>query len=147
MQILMKRDAELRLILERDEHLNDVKFENIQQINGSLEKVKFFIDSPPTQIQENNTTTIKRNYSMGRKDNDMDNNKGMINSNIDIRRSNSEINPKMSINMNKINQEEDMKISQDNINHQNMDDEQDLNIQGNEAEIDQENEHDNEQEN
>ncbi len=43
-QMLLGRDADMRNILERDNHLQDVRFGNDQAVNGSLEKTRQYLD-------------------------------------------------------------------------------------------------------
>ena len=99
-QLLLGRDQELRNILERDGHLQDVRFENDQIVNNSLDKIKSFIEpGPMQQIEDRKSTTIKRTYSIDRNDNRNGNENGeeqpIINSNINMNLSRSEINQEM----------------------------------------------------
>ena len=40
----MGRDDQIRNILDRDNHLQDVRYQNHQLINDSLEKIKIFMN-------------------------------------------------------------------------------------------------------
>ena len=66
-QTLIGRDTELRKILERDDHLSDIRFENEQVVRNSNEKLSQIIDDPI--MDSNMTTSISRNYSMNNTDN------------------------------------------------------------------------------
>ena len=43
-KMLLGRDSDMRNILSRDNHLQDVRFGNDQAVNGSLEKTKQYLD-------------------------------------------------------------------------------------------------------
>ena len=166
-QLLLGRDQELRNILERDGHLQDVRYENDQLINSSLESIKSSMGPGPMpqQVEERKSTTIKRTYSIDRNDNRNGNDNGeekpIINSNINMSLSRSGINQEMggsgmnqgmssNINMsgsginsgmggnNNINQD-NLKISQDNYEEQDQGEEM-VNVDDNEMENENENE-------
>ena len=69
-QCLIGRDEQVRNILERDAHLQDVRYENHQLINDSLEKIKIFMNgdvnnsqnvpSNPKMTQLSQSSRIKR---------------------------------------------------------------------------------------
>ena len=165
-QLLLGRDQELRNILERDGHLQDIRYENDQLINNSLEKIKSSI-APGSiqQVDDRKSSTIKRTYSIERSDNRNGNENGeekpIINSNINMSLSRSGINQEMggsgmnqgmssNVNMrgsginsgmggnNNINQE-NLKISQENYEEQDQGEEM-LNVDDNEMENENENE-------
>lgn len=99
-QLLLGRDQELRNILERDGHLQDIRYENDQLVNNSLDKIKSFVDpgSMQQQLDERKSTTIKKTYSIERNNNrnGNENENGeeqpIINSNINMNISRSGIN-------------------------------------------------------
>ena len=165
-QLLLGRDQELRNILERDGHLQDIRYENDQLINNSLEKIKSSIAPGSTQqVDDRKSSTIKRTYSIERNDNRNGNENGeekpIINSNINMSLSRSGINQEMggsgmnqgmssNVNMsgsginsgmggnNNINQE-NLKISQENYEEQDQGEEM-VNVDDNEMENENENE-------
>ena len=143
--LLIGRDNELKGILERDIHLQDVKLENGQIINNSQEKLKQYLD-PAQPIEESkNNIIVKRTYSIGRNDNRNGNEKsGLINSNMNMNLGESGINQGMSGTsiINNINQK-DIRISQENMEEQDQGEgeEEMVNMDENEQENEQENEH------
>ena len=107
-QGLIGRDTEARSILERGNHLREVKFENDHLVSASTEKVKSVInDVCQIPLESNMKINIKRSYSIESRENG-DNGRNMINSNnimnsdnnnsIDVinELDNREINPSMS---------------------------------------------------
>ena len=75
-QYLLGRDKEVKDILERDNHLKDLKYENQNFVSNSNAKIREIVNnqiSPPvmekkvTNITSNTTTTIKRTYSIDSK--------------------------------------------------------------------------------
>ena len=75
-QYLLGRDKEVKDILERDNHLKDLKYENQNFVSNSNAKIREIVNnqiSPPvmekkvTNIMSNTTTTIKRTYSIDSK--------------------------------------------------------------------------------
>jgi hypothetical protein len=169
---LIERDDEVKNILERDIHLQDVQCENNSLINNSLEKVNPYLDSGSILIPSSQgKTVIKRTYSIDRNDNrnnnignDHENNN--INNNVSQNRINSGIDPNingsginnslsgmnnhLSGSMNIHNEESDMKMPyQDNTNEQEQEqggEEEMVNMDENEQENEQDNEAENEHE-
>ena len=72
-QMLMNRDADSRNILERDNHLKDVRLENDRIVNNSHDKVQDIIDGP-------RRTSIKRTYSADKNENKNGKDPGIISS-------------------------------------------------------------------
>ena len=163
-QLLMGRDNELRNILNRDGHLQDVRYENHQIINDSLEKVKMYINSdinnnniPPSnpqmsqisqsRVQRSTTYGMDSNRNLNRSQNgeqpgiisNMNNNYNNIsNSNINMSGTGRRINPGLSSNMNN-NEEHEQEQGQG-------DEEEMINMGENEPQIEQENQNEEEYE-
>ena len=155
-QLLLGRDQELNNILERDGHLHDVRYENEQIINNSLQTIKPLMDQASMQPnEERKTTNIKRTYSFERNENRNGNENGdsqsrIINSNINnnsnmnsgignnINMSGSSINKGMISN---IKQDNNLQISQENMEEQDQGEgEEEMLMDENEQENEQENE-------
>ena len=107
-QGLIGRDTELRSILERGNHLRDVKYENDHLVSASTDKVKVVINDVNQFPLENEIKiSVKRSYSIDNNENG-DNGRNMISSNNMINSNNNksidvfndidnrEINPSMS---------------------------------------------------
>ena len=107
-QSLIGRDTELRSLLERGNHLRDVKYENDNLVSASTDKVKAVInDINQIPLENEIKISVKRSYSIDNKENG-DNGRNIINSNniissdnnnsIDVINDmdNREINPSMS---------------------------------------------------
>lgn len=101
-QGLIGRDTELRSLLERGNHLRDVKYENDHLVSASTDKVKAVINDVCQFPMENEIKiSVKRSYSIDNKENG-DNGRNMIssdnNNSIDLYNDmdNREINPSMS---------------------------------------------------
>ena len=63
-QFLITRDGELKTILERDNHLKEIQYENEQFIKNSIDKIKLGAPNVVSQNLERKSTTIKRTYSI-----------------------------------------------------------------------------------
>ena len=119
-QTLIGRDSELKVILERDNHLSDIRFENDQLVKNSTEKIAQVMNAEPILDNSMVIPTRKRTYSFNSNENgnsgrnSIDN---IINSPNNYDRSNNmdngEINPTMS---GIINQGNDLQISQELYN-------------------------------
>ena len=114
-QGLIGRDTELRSLLERGNHLRDVKYENDNLVSASTDKVQAVLNDVNQFPLENEIKiTVKRNYSIDNKENG-DNGSNMIindnNNSIDAINDmdNREINPSMS---GIVNQRNNVNISQ-----------------------------------
>ena len=83
-QSLLCRDSDARNILERDNHLQDVRFENDQIVKGSVDKIQQIYDGPPINERR---TNINRSYSI-----DRNGNKGIMGSSINMNLSQSGMN-------------------------------------------------------
>ena len=102
-QVLIGRDTELRSLLERGNHLRDVKYENDHLVSASTDKVNAAInDISQIPLENDMKISVKRRYSIDSKENG-DNGRNIINSNnmmisgnnsIDV--DNREISPSMS---------------------------------------------------
>jgi hypothetical protein len=131
-QLLLGRDEELRKILERDNHLQETKFENENIVNNSLQKIQ----QSPDQVIKN--SSLKQTHSFGRNENGEESNLNNIKSmnNVNMSLSGSGMNLGMSGNSNlagtKINQEKDLKTSQENNEEQGQGEEDMINMEGNE---------------
>ena len=75
-QYLLGRDKEVKVILERDNNLKDLKYENQKFVSNSNAKIRDFannqispsvMEKKVTNITNNTTTTIKRTYSIDSK--------------------------------------------------------------------------------
>ena len=105
--MLLGRDADMRNILSRDNHLQDVRFGNDQAVNSSLEKTKQYLDD--AVIGERRGSNL-RPY-------DRRNDPGMI----------SSMSQSKDPRLNDIrNQESQLKISQENIDDQDAGEEQEM---------------------
>ena len=142
--------------MERDGHLHDVRYENEQIINNSLQTIKPLMNQASMQPnEERKTTNIKRTYSFERNENRNGNENGdsqsrIINSNINnnsnmnsgignnINMSGSSINKGMISN---IKQDNNLQISQENMEEQDQGEgEEEMLMDENEQENEQENE-------
>ena len=63
-QFLLTRDSELKTILERDNHLKDVQYENDQFMNNSIEQIGKCVEGGGITTTVEKKTTIKRTYSI-----------------------------------------------------------------------------------
>ena len=75
-QYLLGRDKEVKVILERDNNLKDLKYENQKFVSNSNAKIRDFannqispsvMEKKVTNITNNTNTTIKRTYSIDSK--------------------------------------------------------------------------------
>ena len=107
LKMLLGRDADMRNILSRDNHLQDVRFGNDQAVNNSLEKTRQYLDD--VVVQDRRGSNI-RPY-------DSRNDPGMI----------SSMSPSKDPRLNDINnQGSQLKISQENIDEQDAGEEQEM---------------------
>ena len=129
-QFLLGRDKELRNILERDNYLQDIRYENDNLINSSLEKIKACLDSDPKQtIEEPKTSSIKKTYSIERNEYNRNNDpKNYNDTNTNINMNGSRIN----LDPSNINQNNDLRNSQENFEGLDMGEEEMINISENE---------------
>ena len=100
-QFLIGRDREIKEILERDNHLKDIRYENEQFVNSSKEKIRDYINGDIPTVEKTVTTTIKRTYSIdGNNDRNLMTSRNMMNIVNNNERINSmddrEINPDMN---------------------------------------------------
>lgn len=105
-QGLIGRDTELRSLLERGNHLRDVKYENDNLVSASTDKVQAVLNDVNQFPLENEIKiSVKRSYSIDNKENG-DNGRNIISSdnnnsiNVINDMDNREINPSMSGNLN-----------------------------------------------
>lgn len=105
-QGLIGRDTELRSLLERGNHLRDVKYENDNLVSASTDKVQAVLNDVNQFPLENEIKiSVKRSYSIDNKENG-DNGRNIISSdnnnsiNAINDMDNREINPSMSGNLN-----------------------------------------------
>ena len=175
-QLLMGRDAEIRNILERDAHLQDVRYENHQTINDSLEKIKIFMSgdvrinnedinninnsqnipqSNPqmSQISQSrmkrpNTYSMEQNRNLNRSQNEEPGIISNMGNNYNNNINNSNINMSLSGSGSRINQ-----VLNSNINNLNKnsiqgqgDEEEMINMEENEQQNEQQNEEENQNE-
>ncbi len=172
-QVLMGRDNEIRNILERDGHLQDVRYQNHQIVNDSLEKVNIYLNgnipisneginsnSNPkpsmSQISQNrisnrsNTYAMEQNRNLNRSQNEEQNNIiSNMNSNISNNNYNN-INMSLSGSGSRINPGLNSNINNLNNNEEHDqgqgDEEEMINIGENEQQNEQENQNEEEYE-
>ena len=135
-QLLLGRDQELKKILERDNQLQETKFENEQIVSSSLEKISQFPDPSKIQppLEEIKNSNMKGTYTFERNENgDGTNIKNMNNINMNI--SGSGINHGIG---NNLNQDMELKMSQENNDEQG--EEEMVNMDDNEEQKENENE-------
>ena len=139
-QLLLGRDSEMKTVLDRTDFLKDFRQENDKLISNSIENIKPHLDnSYQFENSMNNSTTIKKTYSLGGSvniDKERENKeynyepKNII---YNLNEKNDQINRSQNIDYN-INKDNDLKISKENnINDDKIgsEEEEDNNINNN----------------